>query len=234
MVEKLKCVCNNRAFALTHFEEVEVRSRSGIAGLAGIGFAVLTFVGLLVANPPGGTYSASDSTKYLARGHHVAVFLSVYLLVLAVVGLVALVAYLRSVLAPSFGELFTWLGLASAILLAAGWGIVLGDAIAHAYGGRHVVVPPTTTYLLSEIGAAVIWGPAAILLGFALVALAVGTQGTLPGWLRIATVIGAIGGILGPAFFPSILVLIWALVLGIWLVLKGRRTEVATTTPAIG
>lgn len=222
-------------------EEVDVlRSRSGIAGLGSIGFAVLTFVGLFVANPPGGTYKAHDAVKYVARGHHVAVFVSLYLLMLAVLGLIALVAYLRDVVGSNptgirVGRLFAWLGLASAISFAAGWGIVLGNAIAHAYGGRGVVVPPTTTYLASELGAVLIWGPGAILLGFALVALAFGTPGTLPGWLRGATVIGGIGGILGPAFFPSLLILIWALVFGIWLVLAGRRTEVAApAAPAIG
>jgi hypothetical protein len=102
---------------------------------------------------------------------------------------------------------------------------VLGNAIAHAYGGRQVVVAPTTTYLVSEIGSALIWGPGAILLGFALIALVVGSAGTLPGWLRVITALGALGGILGPAFFPSLLIVVWALVFGIWLVVAGRSTE---------
>ena len=209
-----------------------MRSRTVLAGIGGIAFSVLTFVALLIANPPGGTYKAHDAIKYVARGHHVAVFVSLYLLVLAVVGLIGLISYLRDAVVARpdgvrIGRLFAWLGLAGAILLAAGWGIVLGNAIAHAYGGRHLVVPPTTTYLASELGSALIWGPGAILLGFALFALAAGTAGTLPGWLRVATVVGGIGGILGPAFFPSLLVLVWALVIGIWLLVPGRRTDAA-------
>jgi len=209
-----------------------MRSRAVLAGIGGIAFGVLTFVALLIANPPGGTYKAQDAIKYVARGHHVAVFVSLYLLVLAVVGLIGLISYLRDAVVARpdgvrIGRLFAWLGLAGAILLAAGWGIVLGNAIAHAYGGRHLVVPPTTTYLASELGSALIWGPGAILLGFALFALAAGTAGTLPGWLRVATVVGGIGGILGPAFFPSLLVLVWALVIGIWLLVPGRRTDAA-------
>jgi hypothetical protein len=197
----------------------------------------LTFVGLFVANPPGGTYNAHDAIKYVARGHHVAVFVSLYLLMLAIVGLIGLVSYLRDVVVTRpdgirIGRMFAWLGLASAISFAVGWGIVLGNAIAHAYGGRHVIVPPTTTYLASELGSALIWGPGAILLGFALFTLAAGTAGRLPGWLRIATVIGGIGGILGPAFFPSLLVLIWGLVIGIWLLVGGRRIDVATASAA--
>jgi hypothetical protein len=214
-----------------------LRSRAVLAGISGIAFSVLTFVGLLIANPPGGTYKAHDAIKYVARGHRVAVFVSLYLLMLAVVGLIALVSYLRDAVVSRpagirIGRLFAWLGLASAVSFAVGWGIVLGNAIAHAYGGRHVVVPPTTTYLASELGSVLIWGPGAILLGFALFALAAGTPGTLPGWLRIATVVGGIGGILGPAFFPSLLVLIWGLVMGIWLVVAGRPADVAAA-PAV-
>jgi hypothetical protein len=214
-----------------------LRSRAVLAGIGGIAFSVLTVVGLFVANPPGGTYKAHDAIKYVARGHHAAVFVSLYLLMLAVVGLLALVSYLRDTVVSRpdgirIGRFFAWLGVASAISFAIGWGIVLGNAIAHAYGGRHVVVPPTTTYLASELGSALIWGPGAILLGFALFTLAAGTAGTLPGWLRIATVVGGIGGILGPAFFPSLLVVIWALVIGIWLLVAGRRTDIATA-PAV-
>ena len=214
-----------------------MRSRSAIAGLASIAFAVLTLIGLLIANPPGGSYSAHDAEKYLARGHHAAVFIALYLLMLGILALIALIAYLRDVLwaetaVAGIGRLFVWLGFASAICFAVGWGIALGDAIAHAYGGRHVVVPPTTTYLVSEVGATLIWGPAAILLGFALIALALGTGRIVPLWLRIVTVIGAIGGLLGPAFFPSILILIWAVVFGVWLILAGRRTEIAAPAAA--
>jgi hypothetical protein len=214
-----------------------MRSRPVLAGISSVVFAVLTLVGLLIASPPGGTYSAHDATKYLARGHHVAVFVSLYLLTFAVVGLIALVSYLRDVLGATadgirIDRVFGWLGLSSGISLAIGWGIVLGNAIAHAYGGRHVVVPPTTTYLVSELGATVIWGPAAILLGVALFVLAAGTRGRLPGWVRLATVVGAIGGILGPAFFPSALVLLWALIIGIWLIAAGPRAEIATALTA--
>jgi hypothetical protein len=56
-------------------------------GVGSIAFSVLTIVGLALANPPGGTYKASSSVKYVSKGHHVAVFASVYVLLLAVLGL---------------------------------------------------------------------------------------------------------------------------------------------------
>jgi hypothetical protein len=50
----------------------------------------------------------------------------------------------------------------------------------------------------------------------------------LPGWVRLATLVGAIGGIASLAFFPSALVILWALAIGVWLVAAGGRLE----TPA--
>ena len=69
-----------------------MRSRSALAGVGSIAFSVLTIVGLALANPTGGTYKASDAEKYVTKGHHVAVFASVYVLLLAVLGLLLLLA----------------------------------------------------------------------------------------------------------------------------------------------
>jgi len=71
-------------------------------------------------------------------------------------------------------RIFWGTGLAAAACLAVGWGIAFGDAIAHAYGGKSVVVAPVLTYLVSEVGATIIWGPGGILLGIALITLMAG------------------------------------------------------------
>ncbi len=42
--------------------------------------------------------------------------------------------------------------------------------------GRGAVVPPTVTYLASEFGYAVVFGPAAVLLGFTLITLMLGSR----------------------------------------------------------
>ena len=73
-----------------------MRSTRMMAGCGGVGFGVLFFAAMMVGNPPGGNYSASDIAGYVASGHRVAVFSSVYLAILAVVGLIALLAGLRS------------------------------------------------------------------------------------------------------------------------------------------
>jgi hypothetical protein len=210
-----------------------MRSRSALAGVGSIAFSVLTIVGLALANPPGGTYKASDAVKYVAKGHHVAVFASVYVLLLAVLGLLFLLAYLRDLLsaAPDRGRvarIFWAMGIGSATSFAIGWAIVLGNAIAHAFGGSGVVVDPAVTYLASELGFSVVFGPAAILLGFALITFVIGGRALVPAWLRWSTLVAGVAGIVSLAFFPAVLVLLWGIVMGIWLLVPSRGPAVAT------
>ena len=210
-----------------------MRSRSALAGIGSIAFSVLTIVGLALANPPGGTYKASDAVKYVAKGHHVAVFASVYVLLLAVLGLLLLLAYLRDLLSAApdgerVARIFWAMGIGAATSFAVGWAIVLGNAIAHAFGGSGVVVDPAVTYLASELGFSVVFGPAAILLGFALIAFVIGGRALLPAWLRWSTLVAGVAGIVSLAFFPAVLVLLWGIVMGIWLLVPSRAPAVAT------
>jgi hypothetical protein len=209
-----------------------MRSRSALAGVGSIAFSVLTIVGLALANPPGGTYKASDAEKYVTKGHHVAVFASVYVLLLAVLGLLLLLAYLRDLLsaAPNgerMARVFWAMGIGAATSFAVGWAIVLGNAIAHAFGGSGVVVDPAVTYLASELGFSVVFGPAAILLGFALIAFVVGARTLVPAWLRWSTLVAGLAGVVSLAFFPAALVLLWGIVMGIWLLVLGRAPATA-------
>jgi hypothetical protein len=210
-----------------------MRSRSALAGVGSIAFSVLTIVGLALANPPGGTYKASDAVKYVAKGHHVAVFASVYVLLLAVLGLLLLLAYLRDLLSAApdgerVARIFWAMGIGAATSFAVGWAIVLGNAIAHAFGGSGVVVDPAVTYLASELGFSVVFGPAAILLGFALITFMIGGRALVPAWLRWSTLVAGLAGIVSLAFFPAVLVLLWGIVMGIWLLVPSRGPAVAT------
>ena len=210
-----------------------MRSRSALAGVGSIAFSVLTIVGLALANPPGGTYKASDAAKYVAKGHHVAVFASVYVLLLAVLGLLLLLAYLRDLLSAApdgerVARIFWAMGIGAATSFAVGWAIVLGNAIAHAFGGSGVVVDPAVTYLASELGFSVVFGPAAILLGFALITFVIGGRALVPAWLRWSTLVAGVAGIVSLAFFPAVLVLLWGIVMGIWLLVPSRGPAVAT------
>ena len=213
--------------------------RNVLAGIGGIGFSVLTIIGLLVASPPGGSYSASDATKYVAKGHHAAIFVSVYLLALALFGLLYLLAYLRDVAfagpdGARTARIFWGTGVAATGALAAGWSVVLGDAIAHAYGGSGVVIPPAVTYLVAQAGSAAVWGIGGILLGFALITLMLGSRLTLPAWLRWSTLVGGLGAIASLAFFPSALVILWGVVIGVWLLVVGPRDDPIAAEATLG
>jgi len=78
------------------------------------------------------------------------------------------------------------------------------------------------TYLISEVGAVIIAGPGAILLGFALIALMLGSRQVLPGWLRWLTLVAGVLAFASLAYFPAFLVLIWAIVIGVWLLVVPR------------
>jgi len=208
-------------------------SRAALAGLAALVFSVLTIVGLFLASPPGGSYSAHDATKYLSKGHHAAVFVSAYLLLLATFGLVWLLAYLRdATFAASTGawsgRVFLGAGICGAASLAVGWSVVLGPPIATAFGGHEVTLAPNVTYVLVEMGSAAVWGAGGVLLGFALLVLTFASRAVFPAWLRAATGIAGVGGIASLAFFPSALVILWGIAIGIWLLLAGRRLDGGT------
>jgi hypothetical protein len=80
---------------------------------------------------------------------------------------------------------------------------------------------PQVTYLLAVAGYIVL-SAGAIMLGLALLILVLGRV-ELPAWARWFTLIGVIGGVTSPAFFPFGLFFIWALVLGIWLLATDRE-----------
>src|SRR5690242_282195 len=164
-----------------------MQSRSTIAGVAALTFSVLTIVGLLLSNPPGGTYSAHDAATYMSGGHHKAVFVAAYLLMIATFALIWLLAYLRELgfVAQAqtwVSRLFWGTGLCAATSVAVGWALMLGVAMASAFGGHSVTLAPNVTYVLLEMGAAAVWGTGAFLLGVALITLSIAASGVMPRW----------------------------------------------------
>src|SRR5439155_23879293 len=117
---------------------------------------------------------------YLAKGHRVAVIVGMYLGLLAVLGLICLLAHLRDAVNVAPGNeraatIFWGTGLAAGASFAVGWGLVGGQVFAHLEGGSGVAIPPAVTYLISEVGVIFIFGSGAALLGFALIALMLGS-----------------------------------------------------------
>lgn len=209
----------------------DMRRATTIAGIGALAFSVLTFTASMLANSPGGGYAESNVTQYLEAGHFPVVLLALCLGLIGVVGLLFLLSYLRELMGTSpngqlIGSAFWGTGVASAACFAVGWGFIGGQPVAHAEAGSVLAVPPTITHLISETGGSVmIFGSGAMLLGLAL-AILFFTSTALPTWLRWLTLVAAIAAFAGLAFFPFILVLLWGVVVGLWLLVadRGRHT----------
>lgn len=195
-----------------------------IGGIGGIAFGVLTFVAIVISEAPGGGYSTSHIATYLSSGHRAVAIAAMYLGLLGVLGLVCLLVELRDVLGATTAGRVAWgTGIAAAASFAVGWGVLGGQIFAHLEGGRKIVIPPPVTYLLGEVGVIFIFGSAAALLGFALIALVLAAPGALPGWLRWFALAAGVCGIAGPAFFTFFVLLLWMVTMGIWLLRAPSR-----------
>lgn len=209
-----------------------MRRATTIAGIGALAFSVLSFTALILVNSPGGGYAESNVTQYLAAGHFPVVLLALCLGLIGVVGLLFLLSYLRELMGTGgdgqlIGSAFWGTSVASAACFAVGWGFIAGQPVAHAEAGSVLAVPPTITHLISETGGSVmIFGSGAMLLGLALAILFL-TPTALPTWLRWLTLVAAIAAFAGLAYFPFILVLLWGVVVGLWLLIAdgGRQTE---------
>jgi hypothetical protein len=205
-----------------------------IAGVGGVAFTALTVAAMASAKTPGGTYSAADIADYVAKDHQKGVVLGLGLALLSVLGLLLLLVGLRERLAEgSFvANVFSTTSLVSIVAFAIGWAAWLGPPLAIAIGGsRSVIIDPTVTYVVLQIGGVIIFGVAGIFLGLTLITLMLGSGSTLPAWLRWFTlVIGALalGSMAWLPFFP---LLLWGLVIGTWLIVSSGKAEAEAPVP---
>ncbi len=197
--------------------------RLSAGGVGALAFVVLTIVALFVDNGPGGSYSQSDVTNYLKSGHRPSVFIALYLVLLGIAGLTLLMMRLRdSIGDPRRSSVFWGLGVAGVGAVVAGWALHGAVPVAMAYGGKGVAVAPTVTFVFSEAGWIVL-SAGLILVGLALLTFVLSPV-AVPVWVRWFTLVGAVGAVTAPAFFPLALLLIWALVIGVWLVASEGST----------
>jgi len=201
-----------------------------LAGIGAIAFGILSVVGLEVGGAPGGSYDAASVAGYLAIGHFPTVVVTAYLALVGVVGLICALAYLRQSISVDAertlsSDIFWGAGLASAAAFGVGWGLVSGIALAAAEGGPGAAVPPQQTYVMSDTALNVLFGSAGGFLGFALIALMLGSGGILPNGLRWVTLAAGVLAITAPFFFTAPAIPIWAIVIGVWLLVSGRATR---------
>ena len=202
------------------------RANSAVAGVGAIGFAVLTFAAIFFVNWPGGGYSESIAKSYVAPGNLPVALIGTLIGLIGVVGLIGLLAYLRQAAEESSPAIslvpqIVWgVGLVGAASFAVGWGLVSAQPLAHVESGVDLGVAPTLTYMISEATSAIIFGPAPMLVGLALIVLTVGSGKVLPPWLRWLTLVAGVVGLTSLAFFTFFLFLVWSIVIGVWLLTK--------------
>jgi hypothetical protein len=208
------------------------RRNAEVAGVGAILFGVLSFAGLIITNWPGRGYNESDARRFVDPANLTSPLISTLLGLVAVVGLVCLFAYFRQLAEDSsFSSLIpqiVWgIGLAAAATFAVGWGLVSAQPLAHAEAGVDLGVSPKLTYMISEATSAIIFGPAPMLVGLALVVFALASGRALPGWLRWATLVVGVIAVASLAFFPWFVLLLWSVVIGVWLLITARRSSSA-------
>jgi len=211
-----------------------MQRRSLVAGIGAIAFGVLPIVAFMVGNPPGGNYKASDVADFIAKGHRPAVFVSVYLVLLSGVGLLLLLARFReSIPEGSRTTMFWGFSVSAVAAWIVGYSIGIAPSLALTFsGGKLHSLSAPVAYTFSEAGWAVMFGAGALLLGCALLTFAAGPV-TLPAWIRWTTLVAGIAAIAGLAWFPMFLVYIWAIAVGVGLVvIEWRQAPQASAQPA--
>ena len=211
------------------------KSERMFAGVGGVAFTVLTVAAMVTAKTPGGTYSAADVADYVSKGHQKGVMLGFGLALLSVVGLLLLLVGLRERVGEGslLANVFSTTSVVSIVAFAIGWAAWLSPPLAIAIGGSHsVIIDPTVTYVILQVGGVIIFGVAGIFLGVTLIALMIGSGQTLPAWLRWFTLIIGILALGSMAWLPFFPLLLWGLVIGLWLLISSGKDDDSTAQAA--
>jgi hypothetical protein len=201
--------------------------------MAGVGllvYGVGTTVGFAGAGGPGGDYDPAIVTAYWDPHHYPAAFAFWYLGALSALGLVLFGLSLRGI-GGQVGEALWGLSIAGTTVSVVGAFVAGGLVVAGAEGGVTVQggVPHAVIYTVSEIGNLLSVCAPALFVGVAAIVLAL--KAGLPRWLRVFSVVAGICGILAPFYFTLGLYLIWVLVFGTWVVVRGSRRPVVASRP---
>jgi hypothetical protein len=199
-----------------------MKKGSVLAGIGALAFGILPLVAFMIGNPPGGNYSLSDITDWVTKGHRPEVFVSLYVILLSAVGLALLLWRLRETVEGPRRSLFWGLGVGGVTAWVAGYALACAAPVAMAFGGAgHVVLANPVIFTFTEAGFAIMFGAGGTLLGCALVVFALGPV-TEPAWVRWTTLVAGIAALAGLAWFPFFVVYVWALVLGVRLLVTAR------------
>ena len=209
-----------------------------MAGVGGIVFVIALIVGFTFFGPRGGFYAASAMGNFIGQSS-TNVIVSIYLLAASIIGLLLLMAYLTETFMSDGRHIrITW-G-ASAVAAASflvGWSLYFAPLTSVISGGP--AIDPAIAYTVINAGFVVLFGAGGVLLGIALLALAMWGCAA-PTWVRAVNALAGLSAFLTWAFLlaskwsanqwlpvPFYVVLLWGLVIGVWLLVSPHRREAA-------
>ena len=183
------------------------------AGFGLLAYGIGTPFAIIVPGIPGGEYSDAVVAKFISSGHLTIALISMYMGAFAALGFLVFANRMRHELRSS-GDLFWALAVAGTTSAVIGY-ISLGSiAIAFTETGFAASFPHAVIYLVIQMSSGIVIGAAYLFFGIATLLLAL--RSTLPSWLRVATYLGALGGLLSIMWIPQLLHWLWAIIFGIW------------------
>jgi hypothetical protein len=198
-----------------------------VAGIGGIAFAVFLTVTLAYAGTKGGEYTAA-SVAAIVDQSLTTILISFFLIAISIIGLVVLMAYLSETGfgADRLGRVAWGTGLLGAASLLIGW--VLQFAPSVSLSGGVPALDPAISMTFIYAGYAVFFAAGGMLLGIAILTLAIGGH-AVPMWVRAFSALAGLIGLLSIANIPFYPMLLWGLVVGIWLLVSSPRPDAPTT-----
>lgn len=198
-----------------------------LAGLALVIFTAGTYAALTMTGTPAGNYDLGQIHSYLAPDARITIFAGAIIGVLAAVALLVYLSVLRAEMPPGRGRDVMWgSGIAAAATAAVGWVVAAAIPIAYAEGGGHISLTPSVVYTTGIVSAQMIYGPAMLFAGLALI-IAARQVRTAPRWWRILGYLGGACAILSTGYFPLYLFLVYGIGVGLWGLATGHRQMTA-------
>ena len=194
-------------------------------GIALLVYGVVTFLAF-ANNAPGGDYVDHDVARFISPGHMWSAFGLAYLGILGALAVPVFGSRMRAE-AGSAGDLFWGLTVAGATTSLVGWFVTGGVAVSMAEGGTAVRdhIPHVVVYTFTETGNLLAVCSPALCVGVAGILLAV--KSSMPGWLRVFSVVAGVCGILAPFYFTYFVFVLWTVVAGVTFAASRGRAAVA-------
>jgi hypothetical protein len=211
-----------------------------VAGVGGIAFAVSLVAGFSLFGPNGGHYAVAAISNFVAQSA-TSFIASVYLFVASIIGLIVLMAHLcQTCFGVDRHDRIAW-G-ASLLAVAAfllGWGLYLAPSTSVMAGGP--AIDPAISHTFISAGFVILFGVGGILLGVALVTVAIGGRAA-PMWFRSFSGLTGFFALVSWAFVlathwspnqwmpvPFYVVVLWGLVTGVWLLAFAPTADASAT-----